>query len=139
MVKQKFNVNIFDVLIFAAVAFLCLIFAFSLNNNPNLGKDRVVVEVKVTDRNSIENVIDKIAGTKKVFYSGTKYMVDQLSYVVEKDASNSPVSLTIKLQGPGDIQENKSIFNGQRVYVNQKVEIRSDYFVQGYVVDYYEE
>jgi hypothetical protein len=139
MVKQKSKFNIFDLLILVAVALLCFIFAVSLDNRPNLGSKAVIVEVRVTDKISVENAIDKIAATKKVFYSSTKYMVDQLSYQVERDSAGNLASLTIKLKGPGEIRDNNSIFNGQRIYVNQKVEIRSDYFVQGYVADYYEE
>lgn len=133
MVKQKFKINLFDIFTIVIIALVLLIAVFSYNNQPYLGKKNIQVVIKISDDSVINRVLPELDKTKEVFYSGTKFPVKQVSYKTKND------ELYIIVSGLGDIKENDSIFNGQRIFLNQKVELRSDYFVQGYVVDYYYE
>lgn len=136
MVKQKFSINIFDFTVILAVAIVACIVLTAFYNKPFLGSGIVSVEVKVFDKSTIDAVLPILKTEEEVYYSGTKYPVEQTSYRIEQNASGQVEYLYITIQGPGDISDGKSIFNGQRIYANQKVEIRSDYYVQGYVVDF---
>lgn len=136
MAKQKFNINIFDYLVMLAIIAIGLIVLFAYNNKPNLGERVVQVEIIITDPITIRTILPTIKLAKEVFYSSTKYPVEQVSYKTELDTSGAIDHLDVTLQGPGTINEGDSIFNGQRVYANQKVEIRSDYFAQGYVTSF---
>jgi hypothetical protein len=132
MVKQEFRFNVFDIVALVVAILLIVLVIVGWNNKPYLGSKKMLVTVQVTDRQTIDNVKGVVIdyNGKTVFYSGTKYAVTQSSFQLMSDR------LLIVLEGLGDISDNSSIFNGQRVYINQKVEIRSDYFVQGYVTDF---
>ena len=139
MVKRKFNINLFD--IFAVIALVIVIFigALAYFNKPFLGAKNMLVEVKISNTETIEAILPKVATSKTVYFSGTKYTVNQKSYRIENDASDKPQYLYITLEGLGKVSDDDSIFNGQRIYVNQKVEIRSDYQAQGYITDFHYE
>lgn len=136
MVKRNFRVNIFDILIVVAVVAVALIGAVSWNNKPFLGDKTVLVEVRFSDPVLINSALPKIMTAKEVFYSGTKYLVQQVSYRTENESNGQMKYLFVTFRGLGNISGNDSIFNGQRTYINQKVEIHADYQLQGYVVDY---
>lgn len=136
MVKRKFRVNIFDILIVVAVIVVALVGVVSWNNKPFLGDKNVLVEVRFSDPVLINSALPKIMTAKEVFYSGTKYPVQQVSYRTENESNGQVKHLFVTFRGLGNISGNDSIFNGQRTYINQKVEIHADYQLQGYVVDY---
>lgn len=136
MVKRRFRVNIFDILIVVAVIAVVLIGVVSWNNKPFLGDKNVLVEVRFSDPGLINSALPKIMTAKEVFYSGTKYPVQQVSYRIENDVNGQIKYIFVTLRGLGSIIDGNSIFNGQRTYINQKVEIHADYQLQGYVVDY---
>ena len=137
MVKQKTKLNLFDIVIAVIVIAFIIIVAASYNNQHNLGDNTVFVEVKISDQETIENVTDKLEVSDEVYFSGTKYPVEIVNLTLEQGRGES-VILYITLMGPGEVIEGKSIFNGQRIYLNQKVEIRADYFIQGLITNYYE-
>lgn len=137
MAKRKFNFNVFDLISILIITVFLGIILFSYNNKPNLGMDTVIVEVKISNIETINAILPKVKISQTVYYSGTKYPVQQLSYRTSKNKSGEIDNLYITLKGPGDIVTGNSIFNGQRVYVNQKVEIHADYQAQGYVTNYY--
>lgn len=139
MGKSKFRINVFDAIALIAIVSFVLVVALSWNNKPYLGSRNVSVEVMVTARNTIKAVLPKMESAEIVFYSGSKYPVKQISYRTENDAYGQIKYLYITVEGLGDIASGKSIFNGQRIYINQKVELRGDYQVQGYVTDYHYE
>lgn len=139
MDKLKFRVNIIDVIAVLAIVLFAMVIALSWNNKPYLGSKNVSVEVMVTARNTINAVLPKMESAETVFYSGSKYPVKQVSYRTENDVYGQIKYLYITVEGLGDISSGKSIFNGQRIYINQKVELRGDYQVQGYVTDYHYE
>lgn len=136
MAKQKFSINLFDILVAIAVIAIALIGVLAWNSKPFLGNKNVLVEVRFSDPVLINSALPKVMTAKEVFYSGTKYSVQQISYRTENDASGQTKYLFVTLRGLGDISDNDSIFNGQKTFVNQKVEIHADYQLQGYVVDY---
>lgn len=137
MAKRRFRANLFDVFILIIILILACLLIFGWNNKPYLGSKKVIVSVRTVDSQSIENILPIVekSNDKQVFYSGTKYPVIQKSYYTSAINGNIS-SLTITLEGLGDIADNNSIFNGQRIYNNQKVEIRSDYFLQAFVTDF---
>lgn len=136
MVKRRFRVNIFDILIVMAVIAVALIGVASWNNKPFLGDKTVLIEVRFSDPVLINSALPKIMIAKEVFYSGTKYPVQQVSYRTENESNGQMKYLFVTLRGLGNISGNDSIFNGQRTYINQKVEIHADYQLQGYIADY---
>jgi hypothetical protein len=137
MVRRKFNLNIFDLFVVAAILAVLSIVLFSYSNRPYLGSRTVQVELKVSGAETIQAILPGVETTDEIYYSGTKYPVKQVSYRAEADYSGQINNLYIIIQGPGDITSEKSIFNGQRIYLNQKAEIHSGYQAQGYVVDFY--
>ncbi len=136
MAKQKLQINIFDVFIVVAIVLAISFFAVAFSNKPYLGTKNVAIEVRISDGFTIESIADKLKNKATVFFSGTKYPVSQSAYRFEYDENNKIKYIFIKLEGLGDIVEGNSIFNGQRIYVNQKVEIHGDYWAQGYISDY---
>lgn len=136
MAKLKFKVNLFDGFIVVVLLLSCLIVAFALNNKPYLGEKTVLVKVEISDKDMIKRVLPELASAGNVYFSGTKYPVKQASYETKVGNDGAVEKLYVNLSGLGQIKEGDSIFNGQRIYLNEKVEIRDDYFIQGYVVDY---
>ncbi|MEI7689434.1 MAG: hypothetical protein WCI79_00510 [Candidatus Saccharibacteria bacterium] len=138
MAKRKFKINLFDVLAIVAVVAIGLMVIFANSNKPSLGAMTVQVEVKVSDKPAIDNILPSLQMTEEgVYYNGTKYPIRQTGYRVENDPTGAIKYLYITLEGPGEIAGGNSIFNGQRIYVNQKAEIHADYRVKGYVSDFH--
>lgn len=136
MAKRKFKINWFDGFILVVVLLACLIVAFAWNNKPYLGEKNMLVKVKIDNEQVVKTIMPKIIEAGEVYFSGTKYPVRQVSYETHVDNSGVIDTVYITLSGLGKMDEDNSIFNGQRIFLNKKVEIRNDYFVQGYVVDY---
>jgi hypothetical protein len=138
MVKQKSSINLFDVFVIFVIIVIVFIGIFFYTNRPVLGKKNVLIEVMISDPTTIKTSLSEVQTDlgREVYYSGTKYPVKQVSYRTEKDASGQLKYLYITIEGLGTISYGDSIFNGQRVYTNQKVEIHADYQVQGYVTDF---
>lgn len=136
MAILKNKVNIFDIFIAIVLVLAAVFLIFSYNNKPYLGSKNVSIEVRVSDGFTIESINKKLKDNVQVFFSGTKYPVIQDSHRFEYDNLGGIKYIFIKLKGLGDINDGKSIFNGQRIYINQKVEIHGDYWAQGYIVDY---
>jgi hypothetical protein len=109
----------------------------AFNNRSFLGSKNLLVELKISNTDTINSILPKVETSSTVYYGGSKYPVTQDSYRIIKDEDGDNLYLYITLRGLGDISSGNSIFNGQRVYLNQKTEIRSDYQVQGYVADFY--
>lgn len=136
MAKPKFKINFFDILAIALVTLGVLIGLASFRNKPYLGSSTVSVEIKISNSDTIAAILPKVETSKIVYFSGTKYPVRQKSYRAIQDSSGKVIDLYITLQGLGDISSKGSIFNGQRIYINEKAEIRADYQVQGYIVSF---
>ena len=136
MAKQKYRINLFDLLVIFLVIITALIGFIAYNNKPSLGERTLIVDVRISNIETIEAILPTIKTASEVYYSSSKYPVKQLSYDVEKDVSGQIKYLNIKIEGPGLISDGKSIFNGQRIFTNQKVELRADYFAQGYVTGF---
>lgn len=137
MAKLKLKINIFDLIALVALI-VATFFVFSAwNHKPFLGSKNVLVEIRVSNQPSISALLPKISSQGTVFYSGTKYPVKQVSFRTTNDDSGKIEFLYITIQGPGDIVEGDSIFNGQRIFINQKTEIRGDYQAQGEITDFH--
>jgi len=121
------------------VAIVVAIGFMSYSSKPFLGDTNLLVEVMISDPTTIKAVLPMVGTTKKVYYSGSKYQVEQISHNTEQNNDGTVKYLYITLRGLGKISDGASIFNGQRIYNNQKVEIRSDYQAQGYITDFYYE
>lgn len=135
MAKRKFKINIFDVFVVFVLILFGLIFLLSNNNKLDLGNKKVLVDVVINDQSTIENIKNYVKNGGQVFYNSTKYPVTMKSYLMQY--SPNSVTMHLTLEGYGDISDNNMIFNGQRIFANQKVEIRSDFFAQGRVVKVY--
>lgn len=138
MVKKS-KTNWFDCLVAGAIVLMAIIVLLSKGQQPYLGDQRILVKIvsdKYPENERALTVMKKMP--KEVFYNGSKFPVQQIDYqVLEKDSKKT--RLIISLLGPGDIrQPNREIFNGQRILINQKAEVRADYFIQGRVYSYAE-
>ena len=136
MAKQKFKINLFDIFAVIVLVSIICIGALSYFNKPFLGEKDMLVEIKISNTETINAILPKVVTSKTVYFSGTKYTVKQASYRIENGVNGQAQYLYVTVEGLGTIFDDGSIFNGQRIYVNQKVEIRSDYQAQGYVVDF---
>jgi len=136
MARLKFKVNLFDAIAVMAIIAVAIIIGMSYCNKPYLGSGTLAVEVKITDVTTADAILPKLISDQSVYYSGTKYPVKQVGYRVDKDTVDKVVALYIDIEGPGDMSSNRNIFNGQLIFVNQKVEIHSDYQVQGIVTGF---
>jgi len=136
MVKLKFRINLFDAAIIVAIVLAVLIAVFALYSKPNLGGRTILVDIGIIQDGVVSLIAPHVKSDKDIFYSGTKYPVLQDSYQLSKNPINQSDDLTVTVRGPGNIAEGNSIFNGQRIYINQKVELRGDYQVQGYVTGF---
>lgn len=141
MAKNKVKLNVIDILVIVSVILLGLAVYLGRNNTPYLGTRTVVAEVEIMDVNIINRILStvKAENGKTIFYNSSKYPVKQESFNIVRDESGSIEKMTIDLSAPGDVVRDRSIFNGQRIYVNQKVEIRGDYYVQAYISGYHYE
>lgn len=135
MAKLKSKINLFDAFMLTAVILLGICAALSWNNRVDLGDEAMLIVVQVKDDAVIDRIMPELDFTKEVYYSGSKYPITQKGYWLVDDETGGE-DLNITLSGMGEIKDGDSTFNGQRIYLNQKVELRSDYFAQGYIVDY---
>lgn len=135
MAKQKLKINLFDVIFGLAILLVVLIAGFAYDNRINLGKKSMLIVVQIPDDAVIDRIMPELDFTKEVYYSGSKYPITQMGYWLVNDATGGQ-DLNISLSGMGEIKDGDSIFNGQRIFINQKVELRSDYFAQGYVIEF---
>lgn len=136
MVKLKFKINLFDLLAVVSIIIVILMVGLGIYNKPYLGSKTLAIDIRVSSATAIATILPKVKTGNSVFYNGTKYPVQQVSYRTEQDTSGKIINLYITLKGPGDINDGKSIFNGQRIYLNQKAEVIADYSVLGYVTDF---
>jgi hypothetical protein len=135
MAQQKFKINLFDAIVGLAIVLIVAVLAFSYDNQVDLGSKPMLIVVQISDDEVISRIMPKLDFTSEVFYSGSKYPITQRGYWLVNDETGGQ-DLNITLSGMGEIKEGNSIFNGQRIFINQKVELRSDYFAQGYIIDY---
>lgn len=135
MVKSKLKINLFDLIVSVLLLLVVFVVVFAYKNEPNLGSRPLLVVVQVKDDEAIERVMSELDYTDEVYFNSSKYPINQKGYWLVDDEDGGK-DLLITLAGMGDIKESDSIFNGQRVFINQKIELRSDYFIQGYVVEY---
>ena len=136
MARLKFKINLFDVAIIVVIVLAIVVTVFALYSKPNLGGKTMLVDISVTQDSVVALVAPQVKSAKEIFYSGTRYPILQDSVKLTKSPVDQSDDLTITVRGLGNITDNNSIFNGQRVYVNQKVELRGDYQVQGYVTGF---
>lgn len=137
--RKRARINWFDYLVLGAVVLVVIIYISSKGQQPYLGGQKILVKIISTDHFDNERALAAIKEMpKEVFYNGTKFPVEQIDYQILRDDPNN-IQLMIYLLGPGDIrQPNREIFNGQRILINQKAEIRANYFIQGKVHSYAE-
>lgn len=139
MFKSRQKLKLLDWLIIASFLATALIIFLNWGQKPNLGQQQVLVRVVVKD-DQAENLLAAMQNLpQKVFFNGTKDAVSQLAYEVLRDDKDQFVGIIIDLVGPGDITNfERASFNGQRILINQKAEIRAGYFVQGKIQSYQE-
>jgi hypothetical protein len=135
MVKFKPKINLFDLIITVIVLLAIFVVLFAYENRPHLGSKPMLIVVQIKDDDAINRVMSELDFTEEVYFNSTKYPIIQRGYWLVDDETGGQ-DLNITLSGMGDIEDGNSIFNGQRIFINQKVELRSDYFVQGYVIEY---
>ena len=138
MARRKLRINLFDLMFVAILVLAVITVAIGWGNKRSMGSRQMIVTVEISDQQAIDNILPVVerSDNHQVFYAGSNNMVLQKSHVVLYNAVGDIDRLDVTLRGLGDIDENASIFNGQRIYANQKTEIRSDYYMQGFVADF---
>lgn len=132
MAKPKLKINLFDLLVIIAILIISVVSVFSWNNEPYLGSRNMIVTVKIIDENTIENIVSKLDENQRICIDSNRYCATQNGFEFVDDY------LLVKISGIGDINGDRSIFLGKKIYANQEVKLRGNYTADGFVVDYYE-
>lgn len=119
---MKIKLKFFDILIFLS---LVLIFAVFFMKPLKIESVSTLVTVKIP-RNEVENEIEKDG---EIFLNSVNEPVKIERYQVVGD------HILITLEGAGLIEENRYIFNGQRVLVGQKAELHGKFWAQGIITE----
>lgn len=128
MAKQKTKnlINFFDATIILVILVIAGLFIYSqyIYQAPETGN------IYVTVKAPAENIEAAALIDKDVFFNGVNRQVEVKK--VEKQGGD----LIITLYGPGQVKADDNIFNGQRILINQRVEIHGAYFVIGRVLSF---
>jgi hypothetical protein len=126
------KINIIDLL--AVVFLLGMIFlAFMLLTKKQETKGRptlVTIRVQMSDT----QIIPKIKSEKTIYFDSTLNPVEQVE-VQENYSLGKVSSVDITVKGRGIIENERYLFNGLRVLVNQKAELHGKYFVQSAITE----
>ena len=123
------KLNLFDALVVAIIIFLGAILFFSLQDNNESYTDQLIATV-VINTPAPEVILKPAQKQQKVFLNSVNQEVTVESIRIDEEGRAE-----IILGGLGKIEEDRIIFNGQRILIGQKAEIHGLYFAQGYVKD----
>ncbi len=137
MAKLKFNVNIFDVFVVIVLFLIATVIVIGWNNKTYLGSHKVQVDISIPNFDTATTVLPSIKNNndQKMFFSGSSDQVTQRNVLVDSNEGKIK-SIVITVEGMGDIGTDESIFNGQKIYIDQKVDLRGNYYTPGYVIGY---
>lgn len=121
------KLNLFDGLVLAIVVVMIFVIGLSFAvKNENTGKETLV---KIKVEREADAVYPEAQKLGEVYFDSTNKPVK----AVKAEKKSGFVEIT--LSGPGQIENNRYIFNGQRVLVGQKAEIHGTYFAQGVITE----
>jgi uncharacterized protein YuzE len=124
------RVNYFDLALLLLLLVISSLFLYSfLSPKEQVGSGRVTIVFKTPK----ENISSAAKADKGVYFNGVNKEVSVIDVV--EDGEN----LLIKLSANGKIIGEDAIFNGQKIYINQKAEIHDSYFTQGRIVEIVDE
>lgn len=130
--KFKAKANLFDLFSFGILICLFLsvpIYKLAFKEKP-ASKLKVTVHVETPNA----DIIYKEALKKgQVYLNSVDNPVNLEETKENRDASDNPKSLDLTLSGEGSLSDGRYVFNGQRILINQKAEVRGNFFVQGVI------
>jgi hypothetical protein len=123
------KLNIIDYFIFIILLVSAIVF-FNISSRDNGPERNVLVKVRITQNaGSIYPVAEP----------GTTYFnsINEPSLITEvrRGDENKPNDLEITVQGKGNLENNRYIFQGLRVLVGQKAELHGDFWAQGIITE----
>ena len=125
---MKNKINIFDAFVLVFIILLIGLACWAWKYQPTQPSTKVTLTFKTQTPDAA--VIEKTAQAQnEVYFNNRNDLVKVLNVTPNGN------SLTIVLEAPGSVAENKDIFNGQRVLVGQKAEIHGNYFAQGLITE----
>lgn len=130
MKKKKYSkINPIDVFVLLTLFLFAGLFYLSLTQGKKVeGKDvELTVSVKSSDQSKLIGVA--VREQEEVYLNSINRPVKTVRVEERKGA------LDITVLGKGEVESDKYIFNGQRVLIGQKAEIRGKYFAKGYIKD----
>jgi len=132
------KINLFDLI----TVLIIIVFVFVIVTG-------IVKKNSINNNNKILHVTVRVLDDTGIVYNAAKnsnhaYLnsINSSSYivVVKRDSKEqSPNYTYITLQGLGVIKGNVYIFNGTRILINQKAEIRGSFIAQGVIYEISEE
>ena len=124
--------NIFDGFIVSLLTVFLFFVVISFTNHRYLEKDSLNITVKITDAETINNINGKIKIGQNVYINGINYPVTTKSFLKSFNKDGSQTMLIV-FNGFGKHSDDRTIFLGQRILINQKIEIHGNYIAQGYL------
>lgn len=139
MARLKFKLNLFDIILLTAILLIVLLISLGWDNQPYLGSRDMIVTVKIDDGNTINNIRSQLVESGELCLDSYRYCGEQVEAKIINPDGVSPTYVLVTIKGVGDINEDKSIFMGHRVYANQLVQLRGNYVADGRITDFYYE
>jgi hypothetical protein len=118
------------VLIFAL--FLLILSGFLLDTNHIKGSNSKVT-ILINNASQARVIFPEVKKGEVVYLNSVNNPLKIVDFKEQKDLEGKLISLTITLKGKGYVDEGRYIFNGQKVSIGQKAEIRGNFFTSGAV------
>ena len=131
---KKLNLNIIDMAVIIAILLLFATFAATQIYKPEEIKSKLKVTVRINDGEQSDIIFDQAQKDKTVYLNSINKSVEVLSVIKEQSPTEPVIYMKIVLLGPGVTEDDGTYrFNNQRLLINQKAEIRGNYFAQGII------
>jgi len=127
MAKNSLKVNFVDLAALLILVALAALVFFALKNPLVPSGKTTLVKIKV--EREADTIYPEAQKLGEVYFNSVNKPVKAVK--TEKKAD----FLEITLSGSGQIENDRYIFNGQRVLIGQKAEIHGIYFAQGVITE----
>jgi len=129
------RINFIDVVTLVFIVLLLSVGAAYYFHKPAPINTKIDVIVHIGDPVISKAILVQAETDKTVFWDSINTSLTVKGVKENFDAAGQLNSLDITLEGPGYIDKNNNyILEGQRVLINQKAEIHSNYFASGAII-----
>lgn len=132
--KVKKGWNWFDGVVVGLVILVVMSLVFAWGRQPQLGSAQLYLKVWVKDPATISQISQALPKAQEIFIDSHRYGAHQTDY--QTKLVDGQEILEITLVGPGEIEADRAIFLGQRIYANREVILKGDYVARGWIVEY---